>query len=199
MKERPIAFNDEMVRAILGGYKTQTRRVIKSQPDDMTCQVMHFTDGYRFTTETKYFKCPYGVLGDKLWVRETFRYYNRYSECACYDYCCCPSDKTILYRAASDHEAKWKPPMHMPRNASRIDLLIKNIRVERIKDISEKDAKAEGVVPSAYESVDKYGKYYSELSHVLSFARLWNSIYAKRGHGWNSNPWVWVVEFEIIQ
>ena len=123
MKERPIGFNEEMVRAILDGKKTQTRRPIKQQYGGVH-------------------DCPYGKVGDRLWVRET----------------------------------------------SRITLEITNVRIERVQDISEHNAKAEGVMPDKETG-----------GCVDAFMFLWDEIYASKGFGWDANPWVWVIEFKKME
>lgn len=147
-KERPILFSGPMVRAILSGEKTQTRRVIKPQ------------------YPTSAIKCPYGVAGDLLWVRETF------AENDVLPLSARPPGEYI-YRADSVHD--------MPRRVSRIMLEITGIGVERVQDISEADAKAEG------------------FSGIKEFLGLWNDINAKRGYGWGVNPFVWVVSFRRIE
>jgi hypothetical protein len=163
MKERPIIFSTDSIRAILEGRKTQTRRVIKPLPEcfDVTLQDM-----------LRYFKCHFGVPGDRLWVRETF--YNH----------CPPQKSTILYYARTDHQhypVKWKSPMFMPRWASRITLEITDVRCERIQSISAEDCLAEG-----YESI---GAYIDE----------WDRLNAKRGFSWDANPYVWVLEFKQVK
>ncbi len=173
MKEYPILFNTEMVRAILNDTKTQTRRVVKPKPDYQACTGDLFKDG-------EYIKCPYGKAGDRLWVRETFGFINE--TCG------------IVYKANGCNSIvpKWKPSIFMPRKLSRITLEITDIRVERVQEITEADAKAEGVIPKIpYES--KFTYYYR-----FPFVILWDSINEKRGFGWGENPWVWVVEFKRL-
>ncbi len=166
MKERPIMFTGPMVRAILDGRKTQTRRVIRPQPRWVG------DPGIPFRTEDAdpkgIIQCPYGKPGDQLWVRETWA----------------PNEGDVLagkafYRADNNTIVeRWRPSIHMPRWASRITLEITKVRVERLQDISEEDAKAEG---SAYRT---------------EFRDIWRSIY---GDGsWAHNPWVWVIEFRRI-
>lgn len=193
MKEKPIIFSTEMVKAILDGRKTQTRRVIKPQP--VNCGIVFpqglsrnffFQDDYYNEPEHsvgEYRKCPYGFVGDRLWVRETWT-----GDVWCgYAY---KADGTMLPIDCGEIEfTRWKPSIHMPRRVSRINLLVKNIRVERIQGISEEDAISEGCK-------DYVGIYYSSCRH--NFINLWNSINEKRGYGWNVNPWVWVIEFSKI-
>lgn len=141
MKERPILFSGEMVRAILEGRKTQTRRVIKPQPDSARNSVF-VKSGF----ETKHgyeIKCPYGQPGDRLWVRETWGLWDTDPKDG-------PERAKIFYRATDENRRdlryqRWRPSIHMPRWASRINLEITNIRIERVQDITEEDAKAEGL------------------------------------------------------
>lgn len=175
MAERPILFSGEMVLAILDGRKTMTRRVVKPQPEPDTDCPHHVGTGI----ERKARICPYGKPGDRLWVRETF---------------CSFPDGNIFYRADNDERAPmkgWKPSIFMPRALSRITLEIKNVRVERLQDISENDAKAEGTDGERY-----LGQGFDHCVYREAFRTLWESI---NGPGsWESNPWVWVVEFKQI-
>lgn len=193
-KERPILFSGNMVRAILDGNKTQTRRIVKEKEirnrfpmyikNNIWAWGTKPCDGTQACWSHDTFKCPYGTEGDRLWVRETWSYLD--------------SEKTeFIYRADDNrwiedlHSAgsPWKPSIHMPREASRITLEIKNIRVERLQDISESDTEAEGIefmrdIPDADESLT--GKQLFEV--------LWESINSLGS--WKQNPWVWVIEFE---
>lgn len=195
MKERPILFSAPMVRAILEGRKTMTRRAIKPQQMGMlriaadVGECSRFMDnGYLHDNDLSYIKdfCPYGRIGDRLWVRETF------AEAL---------DGSFLYRAdkmydgmkRGDFSWKWKPSIFMPRKASRIILEITNIRVERLNDISEEDARAEGAGGERYS-----GQGFNHCIHREAFRTLWDSINDKRGYGFDANPWVWVVNFEKI-
>ena len=219
MKERPILFSGEMVRAILDGRKTMTRRVIKPQPEWVTIRP---EDKPEMTTiggkygavwyvavqanedgdvdfEGQFVPCPYGQPGDRLWVRETFCDRNNNGE-----------QIKPLYRADGQEyqdgdgrlfEPKWKPSIFMPRMYSRITLEITNVRVERLQKINNADALAEGT-PGAWVENSEYLGGYEEnenKAHVFFFRQLWDSINAKRGYSWESNPWVWVVEFERIK
>lgn len=187
MAERPIIFSTSMVRAILDGRKTQTRRVIKPQPDH-TLPVSHsngsITDdpirGNRFILISD---CPYGQLGDLLYVRETWREGS-------------PLEKLPVYFKAGPSGAagmKWKPSIHMPKKYARIWLKVEKIRVGRIQDISEQDAWSEGIDMPAYASASNL-EYPSPRK---KFAELWDSIYKSRGLGWKENPWVWVADFSV--
>ncbi|UDQ77708.1 hypothetical protein LJQ72_09215 [Pectobacterium brasiliense] len=222
MKEHPIIFNGEMVRAILDGRKTQTRRVIKPQPFDRSqyrrdhqieiisgrAENGDEIDGlYAYTKSTGGTwdaKCPFGQPGDRLWVRETSGLQVRRDalggtgEFRVYR---ASNPDAIRYKTASGEIApiKWVPSIHMPRYASRITLEITDVRVELLNNISEEDAQAEGV-----ESLHGgYWRHYQpewtqhQLSAKGSFATLWKSIYGEEN--WNSNPWVWVTEFKQIK
>ena len=196
--QHPILFNGEMVRAIIAGRKTQTRRLV-NRPAMASAQ--SFSDGMKYAKEHGLAgvqkvgrcdgvewrcKCPYGVPGDLLWVRETWAYETDFGT---------HTGKTV-YRADGDmREAeggkptdKWRPSIHMPRWASRITLLVTGTRVERLQDISEADAIAEGCGG---------GHNYGDGTARTGFAMLWDLINAKRGAGWDANPWVWVVEFNV--
>lgn len=204
MKERPIIFSGEMVRAILDGHKTMTRRVAKPKKDGHRVDKCHWSktgwgwwhDDERGGCSCKPVTCPYGMHGDRLWVKETFSLGDVPFE---YD----PGFRqSVAYRADTyaDHGPIWSPSIHMPRWASRITLEIVSIRVERLQDISEADAAKEGV---------RYGQGSYELEwmtpnrraqqRLADFAVLWDSINAKKpGCSWGDNPWVWAVEFERV-
>ena len=180
-KQRPILFSGSMVRAILAGQKTQTRRVLKK------------------SVERVKDKCPYGQAGDILWVRETWRpALSESHECVAYRadmrYSC---GKEMLQ---PDCNARWKPSIFMPRTAARIFLEITEIRLEKLQDISESDAIAEGITDCCFgsEQWQIYGKkgIYSGITRepVTSYSTLWDSINGDR-RPWQSNPFVWVVEF----
>lgn len=180
MKERPILFQGEMVRAILTGQKTQTRRIIKPQPDEFS--TLGWTEGDRAAIfmprkNGKWIRCPYGEPGDWLWVRETWtditgNYADR---------------KKVAYKATEKfpHEFKWKPSIHQPRAYSRIDLQVFKRYPERLQDISEADAVAEGVTALQAPTIPGTAK--------AAYALLWDHI---NGVGaWKKNPYVWVVKF----
>lgn len=144
------------------------------------------TDGM---TLHEHFKSPYGAIGDVLWVRETWAEFQGLEDApTCYVYKADGTwdDKVHLI------DNKWKPSIFMPRSASRISLRITNIRVERLKEISEEDAKREGVIYPANPGVENYGNGY-----YANFRLLWESINGKGS--WEENPWVWVIEFEVIK
>jgi len=186
MKERPILFSGPMVRAILEGRKTQTRRVVKPQPGCDPRDDEHLDMG----------RCPYGQPGDRLWVREAWHTDERDLEYARAKHEDAMSDSPIYYRADPENDnagCTWRPSIHMPRWASRITLEITRVRVERLQEISEKDAIAEGADP--YLHPVHPGR--EGLRHVDGFRSLWESI---NGPGsWDANPWVWVIEFKRVE
>lgn len=198
MKERPILFQGPMVRAILDGRKTQTRRIVKPQPPrSVRTMGLHPLESGRlgyFDDGGKEHPCPYGQPGDRLWVRETFlagiefdgngmpteneRVWYRATE-----------PDLAWYNGESDFPSEnppWKPSIHMPRWASRITLDVTGVRVERLHDISDADVWAEG-----WESVSL-----GNCDHK-DFAALWESINGPAS--WHANPWVWVVEFKRVE
>ena len=186
MKDRPILFNAEMVRAVLDGRKSQTRRVIKPQPPP--------NHGYHCGPAPGGInppRCPYGVPGDRLWVRETWALGGDYANAKARRVPTSErSPEFIRYRASQEkgpHTGRWRPSIHMPRWASRITLEVVAIRVERVQDTSYADIWAEGGPASD-----------SDIVLSAWWRHLWDSINAKRGYGWDVNPWVWVVEFKVI-
>lgn len=195
MKELPILMSAPMVRAILTDKKTQTRRLCKvngfsNRPITLLSQrdgAVFFRDAVSpFIPQV----CPYGTIGDRLYVRETWQI-NAAGE--------------IIYRAdtqndgpvdgRADQESKhWKPSIHMPRTHSRITLEVLSVRVERVQDISEEDAWAEGV-----DDIARTLPYSGDDLGRVAFSGLWEDIYAARGYGWEMNPWVWCVSFKQVQ
>lgn len=199
MKERPILFSGEMVRAILDGRKTQTRRVV-TVPRGGGKRCVPWAPYYieedgrlLYQNEAGEYhpmegRCPYGAEGTKLWVRETF--------CRC-------ETATCFKAGDGDHEncgdfKRWKPSIHMPRALSRLLLEVKAVRVERLQEITWEDAVAEGI-----ECPWPHGQWAGMPGRkpiaLRKFSKLWDSINAKRGFSWVSNPFVWVVTFERIQ
>jgi hypothetical protein len=208
MKGHPILFSSKMIRAILDGRKTQTRRVIKPQP-------LPVSNGWDLTGA--YSKMKY-VPGDRMWVRETFRwadqlvdgykrdapYYIQYkSDGVIATITGLGNDKPgIVFEeylskdwSVRDDFGKWKPSIHMPRWASRITLEVVNVRVDRVNMISYADCIAEGIVdvPRSEKRVSLAGERPYE-----QYQALWDSLQRQRGYGWDVNPWVWVVEFKVI-
>lgn len=197
MKERPILFNGAMVRAIIDGRKTQTRRVIKKQPGDDGNLWPNGNDyeALHITSPAAVRRCPYGARCDRLWVRETAYitppHWCKRDEATHFDSDNAP--RVVGYVAtmtdespAREYGIKKTPSIHMPRWASRITLEITYVTAQRLQDISEDEAAAEGIPRHS-------GPY------ILDFAKLWDQINAKRGCSWDSNPWVWVVEFERVE
>ncbi|EBD6536569.1 hypothetical protein B8W18_06865 [Salmonella enterica] len=200
MNERGMIFNAEMVRAILDGRKTQTRRPIKWKQTRFT-EIAERDDGslWPWAEDCErggdiWFACPYGEIGDRIWVRETFRVHSRATDVA-----------TLVYRASvrnswteQTHRVpvavcntpatpeKWTPSIHMPRWASRITLEITGVRVERLNSITESDAEAEGVTDTGFGDLLVDGYRY-----------LWKYIYGEES--WAANPWVWVIEFKRVE
>jgi hypothetical protein len=209
--ERPILFQTEMVKAILEGRKTQTRRDNKiANQWDPIWQVSKESDqswcmrtGSQYSVP--YFKCPYGQPGDMLWVRETWGQPYLEEDLANCKYLYKADWNAINQVKQAIVGERWKPSIHMPKSASRIWLMIEDIRVERVQDINESDARAEGV---AYIKSDKFFHtgYLNYLKRDLddpnymlamnSFASLWIMINGEES--WNENPWVWVVQFRVL-
>lgn len=196
MKERPILFSAPMIRALLAGKKTQTRRVARrdtAAPVEESYE--HWQDATWGSCATdgtsSIIHCPYGATGDRLWVRETWA-----------DLSATGARPEVAYRASCDGDdmdvvvgdviqrigiARWRPSIFMPRWASRLTLEVTGVRVERLQDISEADARAEGVETFTGRPTD----------HRYAFGRLWDAINVERAP-WSSNPWVWVVEFRRV-
>lgn len=233
IKERPILFTADMVRAILDGRKTQTRRIIGS-PSSFCCDcnrdvgvpkdgLVLWTDpatGYpRDINDPRwlwqpaglydqccgcdgpFWKCPFGVSGDRLYVRE----------------CCSISSETMpiggsiknrepdwraWYRADNDRptwaETKWRPSIHMPRWASRILLEVTDVRVERVREITYPDVLAD-FCPDGITAERMLATFTGRKFQTEWCQQFWDSINASRGYGWAANPWVWVVSFKVIE
>jgi hypothetical protein len=193
MKERPILFSAEMVRAILDGRKTQTRRVAKLNASGRV-KLPGSPSNWHCEDPDAVLACPYGQPGDRLWVRETFRVIDGQTQPRiAIDYRADPEDKWCRIGDFLCDGKKWTPSIYMPRLASRILLEITNVRVERVQEISDKDCLAEGIADLAIPLRPDLTMYRS------SYADLWDSINAKRGFGWDANPWVWVIEFRRIE
>lgn len=236
IREKGLIFNSEMVRAILDGRKTQTRRIMKVQPENSELGLRRVVESKNGIDDGKYFwsqsdatglksrskpfACPFGTVGDRIWVREAFRVHSRATDVA-----------TLVYKASERNSwteqthrvpvavcnkpatpEKWTPSLHMPRWASRILLEITDVRVERLNAISPEDAESEGLertnftgfgdepgLPS-YPEPDVYfdplKKQWKEYPPE-AFAGLWESIYGEGS--WQANPWVWVIEFKRVE
>lgn len=177
MKERPIIFSAESVRAILSGRKTQTRRVVTCPPYESG------DDGIDILFATGKLKCKYGEVGDRLWVRETF-----YLEPNGTGY-------RVVYQEQVEpqfrKDIKWTAPLFLSKVNSRLTLEIVSVRVARLRDISEVDALAEGCFKWTIKG--------NEIDTARNdFAQLWDALNAKRSYGWDTNPWVWVLEFKKL-
>lgn len=204
--ERGMIFNGEMVRALLDGRKTQTRRIVKG-----TDGAVKFCKEWNINGEEVFvvlgekdhtgmnpvlgaISCPFGAVGDRIWVREAFRVHSRATDVA-----------TLVYKASERNSwteqtrrvpvavcnkpatpEKWTPSLHMPRWASRILLEITGVRVERLRSMSQDDARAEGVIAAS-----------GPMEAGLAFRELWDSIYGEES--WKANPWVWVIEFKRVE
>ncbi|MEI6018464.1 hypothetical protein U5T60_22155 [Klebsiella quasipneumoniae subsp. quasipneumoniae] len=228
MTERGMIFNGEMVRALLSGRKTQTRRIMKVQPkpsksrpgdfwfsskklesmvhvSDLAPGNSPIADYHLFIQEHC---CPFGAVGDRIWVREAFRVHSRATDVA-----------TLVYKASERNSwteqthrvpvavcnkpatpEKWTPSLHMPRWASRILLEITDVRVERLNAISEEDARAEGIIDGGCLNCgepEPCGCANPDPDATDAFAYLWQSIYGEES--WKANPWVWVIEFKRVE
>lgn len=209
MKERSIIFSAPMVRAILSGAKTQTRRLFRPQPEYRHGVLFPQGSSTGYSPSLLAGACPYGLPGDRLWVRETWGAWPHMMGGV--------QPETLRYRADGEYQNergtwRWRPSIHMPRWASRITLEITDVRVERLQDISEADAVAEGVrrgdgkwhALGDGEAVflDEFGwfapeRYTRHNAPRHAFREAWEII---NGPGsWNANPWVWVIEFKKLE
>lgn len=207
MRERPILFNDAMVRAIFSGAKTQTRRPVK-----LGAEAMAYVNSFRspITRDSRVMSwCPFGAAGGILWVRECWAEVD-YNACDGMDrddfvWCTKPGDiapggHPVIYRATCGGfewddrpESRWRPSIHMPRWASRLTLRVTDVRVERVQDITETDARAEGVTPVPFCRAGRGDGF----EHVESFEETWHEVYGPES--WTANPWVWVVSFDRVE
>jgi len=241
MKERPIIFSTDMVKAILDSKKTQTRRVIKPTPvasDDMLAKEVPI---WLYPKEFVGY-CLYGQVGDRLWVRETWKILDNttlLNDLVRVEY---KADGQIIKRRYGDiawneggfdlpviqsamEDGKWKPAHHLPHIISRITLEITEVRVERVQEITAYDALLEGIglpvpkgceiplPPPEYEGWSEERReswikgqaratYFSRCAdaqdHIDAFKKLWDSINAERGYGWEVNPFVWCISFKEV-
>ena len=237
MKERGMIFNAEMVRALLSGRKTQTRRIMKPQPEPCP-RGGHWWPSNVFKTmlhveeEMQNGKggwgglvgdaCPFGDVGDRIWVREAYRFpaslddvsptgvgemavatgYRKPWAPTFYEFTGTFSDgwKGFETSPKVSDAGKLRPSIHMPRWASRILLEITDVRVERLNAISEEDARAEGIIDGGCLNCgepEPCGCANPEPDATDAFAYLWQSIYGQEN--WNANPWVWVIEFKRVE
>ena len=211
MREHPLLMQGPLVRATLAGRKTQTRRPIIPQPDADIVAVRYDAiadlwlgntpeDNDLGYTSSWAERCPLGKAGDRLWVRETFQAWRKVGH---------ESDEwepigvkaasfgdTIEYRATSKSTGPWTPSIHMPRWACRLVLPLVSVRVERVQDITEDDARAEGLRRTENGWTDG-ATGYDVTSARAAFQELWASIYGQAS--WDVNPWVWVAEWKEIE
>jgi hypothetical protein len=202
-KERPILFSGPMVRALLEGRKSQTRRVLKGEVGPCAYEPgKHALNGQVIEGNPAVLtQCPYGAPGDRLWVRETWALED-----------CGEDGKRVIWQAdraarwigdgvdsevyylPSDYNpGRWRPSIHIPRQHSRLTLEVTEVRVQRLQEISEEDARAEGVEP---EGRDGRGP----LTHLNAFRSLWANINGMReGCSWEATPWVWCVSFRMVK
>lgn len=195
MRERPILFSGPMVQAILDGRKTMTRRVMKQQPRILDgwihletkeaigsrgkeCLIFRTNDPLLMAEHLNYLFCPYGVPGDRLWVKETF-----VNDNGCIHYKACHPYPIIM----DSWNGRWRPSIFMPRWASRITLEITNVRVGRLQEITPSDVIAEGVIEEEGDGLELLDKFES----------LWDSINGKK-YPWDVNPWVWCISFKRL-
>lgn len=228
MKERGILFSGAMVRAILAGRKTQTRRLVDPRNRDTYTQIKG--RGSIFDPRLEEHRsqmlecCPYGTAGDRLWVRETWCPGHGLATVASPDILMAPAGAAlapgILYAADGTKlplGCHWRPSIFLPRHFSRITLDVVDVRIERLQEITDADAKAEGVplvpqglCPCRRTDIEDPGPHIDTCAwrdvdvdptslpeHVREFAILWNGINGKRAR-WSSNPWVWVVSFKRV-
>ena len=213
-KERPIIFSGEMVRAILDGRKTMTRRVVKCGVS-ADCESFinvggdHWAQMFRAEDGEMYPKCwsdpcPFGQKGDRLWLKESWQVWTEFNSVA-------PDGlleamggvayPDVNYLANGNKwDARVRSPIHMPRWASRITLEITDVRVERLNEISEGDASKEGVerIEHGPHEVGSVPVHPFTSSYRDAFVALWNKINGKK-HPWNLNPWVWKISFKKLE
>ncbi|KJN60474.1 phage-like protein [Enterobacter hormaechei] len=228
MKERGMIFNGEMVRAILDGRKTQTRRIMKIQPSDgfhpthngydLDLNAHWYTPGvvdkngylqpakkdvFGVADENEGYTCPFGAVGDRIWVREAFQgplvseefleeyraYPEKFENPEYCEYAADGGPRPEYCDLDDNLRHGWRPSIHMPRWASRLTLEITSVRVERLRDLSEDDAKSEGITPPS-------GGVLPGWEYRINFRELWMSIYGS--DNLEANPWVWVIEFKVV-
>ena len=214
MKERPIIFSTQMVRAILRGVKTQTRRVIPITPRRGYSLNHSFGNLYHFCREkngygkySEYLRSPYDT-GDILWVRETYRpIAGQLGALITVDYKADDPEKWERLGDVVGTPVKWRPAIHMPREMSRLMLKITAIRAEPLRDISDTDAMREGIYPSFLRGTpvpiafDWNGNEKVLVAGVpkRDFEALWRGLYPEGKKSWGANPWVWVIDFDVVK
>ena len=214
MKEHPIIFSTQMVRAILRGVKTQTRRVIPITPRRGYSLNHSFGNLYHFCREkngygkySEHLRSPYDT-GDILWVRETYRpIAGQLGALITVDYKADDPEKWERLGDVVGTPVKWRPAIHMPREMSRLMLKITAIRAEPLRDISDTDAMREGLYPSFLRgtpmpiAMDWDGNEKVLVAGVpkRDFEALWRGLYPDGQKSWGANPWVWVIDFEVVK
>lgn len=215
MKERPILFSDQRVRALLSGQQSQTRRIMKSQlfgpgqDNHEGCYGIdvlnnHLQGSRVMEMENISYHCPYGQPGDRLWVRETWRgpviepeemadYQRSPAQFKTPRYCQYHAD---ISQPSNAEQFGWQAGIHMPRWASRIDLEVTGIRVEKIQDISDDDVIAEGVQTDSHFLNNFFTMHSEPVSSKDAYRKQWALQYG--GTSWEVNPWVWVIEFKRV-
>lgn len=224
MKERPILFSAPMVRAILDGRKTQTRRIVKTSVAPWLLDPAHgWDDAYVLDPENELVaRCPFGAPGDRLWVKETWQAWRCVSaeadeweaitkavrgDLTLKEWFAENGEQPVEYRATSETVGPWTPAIFMQRWASRITLEVTDVRVERLQAITEEDARAEGFPlpgpqPTKLRVTHPDGRVESSQVETVffdargNFCALWEGI---NGRGsWDANPWVWIVGFRRL-
>jgi len=209
MTDRPIIMSAPMVRAVLGGRKTQTRRAIKAGPYGYRLYggEPRKAVGWRLVGDPDA-QCSIYAPGDRLWVRETWAQWPL-------DNINAEPKRARIYRATDsepsiagvskslqdwwDHKFPWRNPLFMPRWASRLTLTVTDVRVQRVQDISEYDAEAEGAEPMLMDDDGSFFLFPDGGRHRTGFSGLWDHLNAKRGFGWIANPWVVALTFSAEQ
>jgi hypothetical protein len=225
VKEKPILFSGPLVRAVLRDVdpKTQTRRLVKPQADVIVGDILGQPQWYLDADPSRVIRCPYGATGDRLWVREAHAPMCRSRDTrvayradmivqnrmprrpppgwTTEDLCPWPVDNT---KGRGYAVTRWTPSIHMPRALSRIDLEVTRVRVQRLQDITEEDARAEGLC----QRLTREGTFYHHeestpsgrwwIDPVDAFRHLWDAINGERAT-WDSNPWVWALDFKRVR
>lgn len=221
MKERPILFSGPLVRALLSGTKTQTRRPAKGVDfrgaggkdgadwNDPSCWgwADEYGDEWALTAapDVRAIRCPYGEPGDRLWVRETWSVHCRFDIISPSELQPEARDGALVWYAADQQPnytgkgGRWRPSIHMPRWASRLTLEITDVRVQRLHDITPEDAIAEGVIFARCDCSKDHGPRcaYDAYDAVQAFAAKWREIYGDAS--WDASPWVWALTFKVVK
>ena len=216
---KPILFSAPMVRALLDGSKTQTRRAWKVQPDDdgrVDVGQTAETRGIAYVRgasggQCTRVPCPYGTVGSLLWVKEAYRLrrdqdHKRPSDdwwkSGASSYCADDSDK-YSQTGCGGAAGRYRHARFMPRWASRITLRLTDVRVQQVQDISGADAESEGAECRSDLSWEGHAEYepqkWVSAGYIAGFRDTWNTINAKRGYGWDANPWVWALTFDVLK